>query len=603
MPKIVFINAYETSYLGTRILASYMLVKGYETHNVILCSGEYVTIGFPLEKHEGYQSYSHAKLSVNKATRYKVSEADLFHLENVLKAEAPDVIGFSARSTNNWLIPVLMPVFRSAAPGALVVGGGFGPTLEPELYLDGGFDCVIRGDGEEPLAELMECVEKDDLAKARGIRNTVWKGEDGKIIANPLRPQEKNLSKYGMPLHGNQYFSYINEGVLRRFHDPMEESPTYFTYFGRGCIGHCTYCSGGQWASLYRECGARVYKRRNREIPELIDELKQMPAAAKHVWLVDEYFGLSSQKTLEFCELYKKYVNKTFFCYLNYEYMLEHTDIFFKLVDAGLVGTGIGFQTGSEAFAAGQYHRKHKNADLIRYAELCFDTNIFAGIHIIGGNCYETPEVFGETVELMRRLPYSVEDPWRMPIENIKLRPHPRTPITFLSPRVVSDPMSATEWLYRGVLLEFARLLSREEYGEVAADTHWRADPVAFNQFFKATLKSRQLTHFSRVKASLEGKPVIFYGAGTHYAPNKAFFRGLDVKAFLIDSPYATPAHIDGIPAYDTADFLAHEARPNDFTYISFITQSYQPRVRLHMRHGVANGNIHCVTSNFTVSE
>lgn len=602
MPKIVFLNAYETSYLGTRILASYMRAKGHTTHNVILCSGEYVRIDSPLEKHEGYQSYSLAELSVNKATRYKVSEADLFHLENVLKAEAPDVIGFSARSTNNWLIPVLMPVFRSGAPGALVVGGGFGPTLEPELYLDGGFDCVVRGDGEEPLADLLECVEKHDLARARSILNTVWMDEDGKIVANPLRSQEKNLSKYGMPLHGNKYFSYINEGVLRRFHDPMEQSKMYFTYFGRGCIGHCTYCSGGQWASLYRECNARVYKRRNRGVPELIDELKQMPAAAQHVWLVDEYFGLSSQKTLEFCELYKKYVNKPFFCYLNYEYMLEHTDIFYKLVDASLVGTGIGFQTGSEAFASGQYHRKHKNADLIRYAELCFDTNIYAGIHIIGGNCYETPEVFGETVELMRRLPYSVEDPWRMPIENIKLRPHPRTPITFLSPRVVSDPMSATEWLYRGVLLEFARLLPREEYEEVAADTRWRADPVAFNQFFKATLKSRQLAHFSRVRASLMDKPVIYYGAGTHYAPNKAFFRGLDVRAFLIDSPYATPAHIDGIRAYTAEDFFAHEAEANAYAYITFITDSHFPRIKLHMRHGVANSNIHSVTSNFSIS-
>lgn len=596
MSKIVFINAYEDSYLGTRILASYMLKKGHKTHNIILCSGEYVNIKAPLEKHEGYQSYSRANLVVNKATRYKVSEADLLHLENVLKAEAPDVIGFSARSTNNWLIPVLMPVFRRAAPQALLVGGGFGPTLEPELYLDGGFDCVIRGDGEEPLAELMECVQKHELEKARRIQNTVWGG----IIANPLRSQEKNLSKYGMPLHGNQYFSHINEGILRRFYDPMEESATYFTYFGRGCIGHCTYCSGGQWASLYRECDAKVYKRRNREIPELIDELKKMPPSAQHIWFVDEYFGLSSQKTLEFCDLYKKYINKTFFCYLNYEYMLEHEDIFHKLVDAGLVGTGIGFQTGSEAFASEQYHRKHKNADLLRYARLCFDTNLYTGIHIIGGNCYETPEVLQETVELVRSLPYSIEAPWRMPLENIKLRPHPKTPITYLSPRVVSDPMSATEWLYRGVLLEFARLMPAGEFEEIAADPHWRKDPVAFNEFFRVTLKSRQLEHFSHVKEALEGKKIIFYGAGELYKANKDFFRGLDVGAFLIDSPYSTPAHIDGIPAYAADDFLRHESRRGDYTYITFIQASPLPRIKLHTRYGVANSNIHSVTSFFS---
>lgn len=36
MAKIVFINAYETSYLGTRILASYMLKLGHKVHNILL---------------------------------------------------------------------------------------------------------------------------------------------------------------------------------------------------------------------------------------------------------------------------------------------------------------------------------------------------------------------------------------------------------------------------------------------------------------------------------------------------------------------------------------------------------------------------------------
>lgn len=599
MSKIVFINAYEPSFLGTRILAAYMQDKGHETHNIILCDGGYVVQDSPLEKHEGYQFFACSYLMVNKATHYKVSEADLFHLENVIKAEAPDIIGFSARSTNNWLIPFLVPVFRRARPEALLLGGGFGPTLEPELYLNGGFDCVIRGDGEEPLAELVECVQKHELEKARAIFNTVWKNPDGSIVANPMRSQEKNLSKYGAPLHGNKYFSFIDNGVLRRFYDPMEESSVYYTYFGRGCIGHCTYCSGGQWASLYRECDAKVYKRRNREIPEIIDELKKMPNSVSHIWFVDEYFGLSSQKTLEFCALFKKYINKTFFCYLNYEYMLEHEEIFHKLIDAGLIGTGIGFQTGSESFASECYHRKHKNADLIRYAKLCFENNLYAGIHIIGGNCYETPEIFAETVQLMRELPYSIEDPFRMPIENIKLRPHPRTPITTLFPRVVSEPMSARDWLYRGVLLEFARLLPKDEYEEIAADVRWQKDPMAFSQFFRTTLFQKQREHFEGVKSALAGRKVIYYGAGTRYEASKEFFKGLDVAAFLIDSPWPIPAEIDGIPAYATDDFLNHETRLEDFAYFTFIQDTAKPRIKLHTRYGIPNSHIHSVATFF----
>lgn len=47
MTKICFINAYETSYLGTRILATYMLKQGHSVHNILLGSGEYIQIEEP----------------------------------------------------------------------------------------------------------------------------------------------------------------------------------------------------------------------------------------------------------------------------------------------------------------------------------------------------------------------------------------------------------------------------------------------------------------------------------------------------------------------------------------------------------------------------
>lgn len=178
MAKIVFINAYETSYLGTRVLASYMIKCGHSVHNILIGTGEYIGIDEPLEQHEGYQGYTRGKLIVNKATKYKIDKKDTDLLARILEAEHPDAIGFSARSTNNWLIPVLVPVFQASAPQAILIAGGFGPTLEPELYLQGGFDCVVRCDGEEALAELMACVEREKNGQAQPqkyhIKNTVW---------------------------------------------------------------------------------------------------------------------------------------------------------------------------------------------------------------------------------------------------------------------------------------------------------------------------------------------------------------------------------------------------------------------------------------------
>lgn len=515
-----------------------------------------------------------------------------------MEAEAPDAIGFSARSTNNWLIPVLIPIFREVAPHALLIAGGFGPTLEPELYLDGGFDCVIRCDGEEALARLLSCLEtektgviQDDKQK---IKNTVWKKNE-KYIFNPLFPQEKDLSKYGEPLHGDKYFSFINNGELRRHYDPEMHTQCYLTYFGRGCIGHCTYCSGGQWSLLYKQKNTKVYKRRNRDIAELISELQKIPDNINHIWFVDEYFGLSGKKTLEFCKQYKEKIGKTFFTYINYDYMLTHRDIFYALVDAGLSGTGVGFQTGSEKFSREQYHRNLSNKTLLEFANLCFETNLYTGIHLIGGNCYETEEVFQETVNLVRALPFSLEDPWRAPLENIRLRPHPKTPITFLSPKVVTAPMSAQEWFYRAVLLELARILDEDEFENIRRDKYWYNDPVKLNRYFSQRLMEKQWVHYTQLGQDLQGKRIVYYGCGELYQANKAFFSDLHAEAILVDSPFAAPASIDGIPIYDADDFLKNN-KDDDIIFITWIKGSSLPqRRKLNFRYGVKNEYIHNV--------
>ncbi len=171
MAKIVLVNAYETSNLGTRILAKYARLNGHSTHNVLLCSGEYVSIDSPLDENEGYQIFEFGKIYTNRATIYKVSDKDKELLKIVLEEEQPDVIGFSARSTNNWLIKELMPVFQSLEleNRPFLIAGGYGPTLEPELYLDGGFDFVVRGDGEEALIDILNACDALNASAPRGL--------------------------------------------------------------------------------------------------------------------------------------------------------------------------------------------------------------------------------------------------------------------------------------------------------------------------------------------------------------------------------------------------------------------------------------------------
>lgn len=599
MVNILLCNAYEPEYLGTRIIANYLKKHGYSVHNVLINDFKYQEITFPVEHHQGYQAFSNGSLMVNKATFFPITDKDIKLLEDVICDYSPDIIGFSARSTNNWLVPILVPAFKRVSPKSLLVAGGFGPTLEPKIYLDNGFDCVVQCDGEEAMLDIARLYEKKEKFELFNIKNTIWKDKNGVIKYNEIRPQTKDLSKYGEPLHGDEYFTFINEGNLYKYYDPTIRNSTYITYFGRGCIGKCSYCSGGQWAELYKNNNARCYKRRNRDVEEILEELKKLPDSIKHIWFVDEYFALNSKNAVYFFKEYKKYINKTFFTYLNYYYLLEHLDIFDLIIEAGLSGTGIGFQTGSESFAKIYYNRDNNNEKLIEYARKLFANNIYTGIHIIGGNCYETDDVLQDTIDLVRRLPYSIECPYQVNIENIRLRPHPKTPITYKFSRVITDPMPAKEWYYRAVLLEISRLLDDETLCKIRSMKFFHDNPSLLKDYYFQLLNEKQAEHYKNMIeiATKEDETWIFYCNGNIYKAQKNFFSLLKPKYFLMDREYINnTSSIDGIQIIETSDFFQKYYKKGD-KFMIFYNESWRLKSKLHRIYKVDNCDIHSVSS------
>ncbi|MDE7242187.1 MAG: cobalamin-dependent protein, partial [Desulfovibrio sp.] len=376
MQKVVFVNLYETCYLGTRCLASYLRAKGHETHNILFEEYRHEVTEEPRETEIiGYHMYINGQVYEQPTIQGALPARSAASLSEAIRLEKPDIIGFSARSTHNYLAPELAHLFKEAAPNALLVAGGYGPTLTPEIYLDAGFDVVVRGDGEEAMLELVNAWEKRDRATLLAVPGTTWAASWGGG-GNPLRDQKKDLSCYPAPLSGNDFFSYIENGELRRHLDPVLSGRTYFTFFGRGCIGTCSYCSGGNWSKMYRAEGKKAYKRRNRAIDDVIHELAALPANIDTIIFADEYWGNSRDRTKEFFGKYRDQVRRNFFAYLDYEQMMTDGALFNLVLDAGLMATGIGFQTGSKEFALKYYHRRQNFPLLVDYCHKLFENKI-----------------------------------------------------------------------------------------------------------------------------------------------------------------------------------------------------------------------------------
>lgn len=598
MAKVAFVNMYEANALGPRVLAAWLRRNKHETHNFLFKDIFWIEQKTPQESHLGYQFVQNARLLLSGYDVRPFSSREIELLVAAIADYKPDVLGFSARSANNVHLPRIAPALREGAPGALLVAGGYGPTLDPERYLDAGFDVVVRGDGEEALLELADgCKQPSQLLQ---VRNTSWK-RGNVCIHNPLRAQEKNIDKYPGPLYGDRYFTFIDDNVLRKSFDPTAQSGIYCTFFGRGCIGKCTYCSGGQWSALYKKDKHTVYKRRNRDIDTIISELKEKTKNInKYVYLLDEYFVLSTEKAREFFIKYRDHIKIPFFTFLNYEQMLTHRDLFELVLDAGLDHTGVGMQAGSERLARTLYNRSIKNDIYLEYINILFENNVSTGVNFIGGNSCETEEDFDASLKIIKQIPFSISDPKKNFLVNIRLKIHPHTPIASLAPQLVTNPMPASEWYYRAMLMECRRILDDDEFAELRARRVFQTDPVALKTFYDERLFAKQRSYFSAQIARLQSqgaaRDTVFYGCGDLYNYNKTFFAGLSPKAILVDSAHMPSGvrSMDGIPLVATEDFMRETP---DVSVLIFSLEATRMQRKLVRTWGMKNENILTITN------
>lgn len=599
MSTVVFVNAYEFNYLGTRALASWLWKHDISAHCILLDDSSVVSVKHPHEKAIGYQYY-HGTCYEHRAMHHPLEEADWTALEQAIAMEQPKILGFSARSTNNFLIEPIIRTFKKAAPDALLIAGGYGPTLEPELYLNGGFDVVVRGDGEEAILELAQAHEQGDIAAMHGIANTWWSTAHGGHV-NALRDQQKDLSCYPAPLSGNEYFTWIQDGTYHRHEDPVLRASTYYTFLGRGCPGKCTYCSGGHWKTLYRDEGKKAFSRRNRNMEDVIEELRHLPDSVKAIEFCDEYWSLPKEKTEKFLRLYKQHVNKSFFAYFTYEQMMQHPDLLKLAIDAGLKWTGIGFQTGSPELLQRCYARKPHYPLLLAYARRLFENFVNFWAQFIGGNCYETWDDFAQTCDLVRSLPVSLEYPDAVTLLNVRLKPHPKSPIITVAPRVVSEPMPADQWYFRAILMYYCRFFTPEEFAELTepfmAEARQNSAPIACHAALECTLqaklKEKQVAHYRDLVQNTANRPWVYYGAGDCYVKNREFFADLKPQAILVDKEWLPSApHLDGIPVAAVEDFFSDEkARTNNV--MVFLKHPLDVKRKLLHRYGVARDHVH----------
>ena len=192
-------------------------------------------------------------------------------LKLVLAMMRPGVVGISIKSATFSAAKKMARQVKALLPGAVVIGGGPHPTIEPAdmLSLSEDFDLVLAGEGEQSMVELCRrlrdagldpdeepnsdngLARREILAKAAaGIPGVGYRSPDGEVVTGPpVIVQE--LDQLAYP----RLESFINLDAAAR---------PYHLMTSRGCPFRCAYCS------VRSISGSKL---RTRSVESVVDEL------------------------------------------------------------------------------------------------------------------------------------------------------------------------------------------------------------------------------------------------------------------------------------------------------------------------------------------
>lgn len=326
------------------------------------------------------------------------TEDDARALAEHARQRQPRIVGLSTTTAQFAYVQDIAQAVKDACDG-LVVCGGVHPTLKPDCLGEApDLDAIVRGEGEYPLLDLAEALEKG--ADIRSIKN-VWLRENGTVTENPLRPFIENLDALPFPdKMCLDYQSVIDRsGGANRF------------MFSRGCTFKCTYCSN--WA-LSQLCEGRYFRQQTTD--RAIEEIRRDRERFQFSRIIfdDDTITLRKEWFYEFFTRYRQEFDLPFVC--NLRVGTVDADMIKLLRDAGATTAVIGVEHGNEAFRRTILKRPMTNRQIVETFDLCHELGLETYGQAIVGFPHENKKLFRDTARLCRRVsvknPISIFEPY-----------------------------------------------------------------------------------------------------------------------------------------------------------------------------------------------
>ena len=296
---------------------------------------------------------------------------------------APHVVGVHTKTLT--LRRSLEVARRARTANAFSVAGGPDAATRPEVYLDGGFDAVVTGEGEATLEELAHVVAEG--GSPLGLAG-VWMRSNGSITRGRPRPFLRNLDDLPLPA-----WDLVDmEGYLRRWEDRTGERRTA-VLTSRGCPFDCSWCSKPTFGRSFRQQSP------HRVLAELRALREQY--RVDYVRFCDDVFGIHRgwlEQLLDGMEDEK--LGLRFECLARVD--LLKPDLLERMRRAGLARVYVGVESGSQKMLD-VMNRGTKLSQIERTAESLRAAHIRQFWFLMLGYPGETLEDIEATLTLFRK--------------------------------------------------------------------------------------------------------------------------------------------------------------------------------------------------------
>jgi anaerobic magnesium-protoporphyrin IX monomethyl ester cyclase len=315
-------------------------------------------------------------------------------LEKRIESFDPDVVASSALATCNTYVAVrTLEIAKKVKPNVLTVAGGqhFTVMAQESLETFPEIDVIVRGEGEETLAELVQAsvdgrsyshVEGRSFGKKRRFRH------------NSPRPLIENLDD--LPFPGYKFV----ENLVQKYHFTAMAGKTRYALIegSRGCPYRCIFCT--QWKHWEGKWRKKSPKRIADEFEFCYENY-----GSKFLWLTDDNYGLGKRVSTVADELIQRGFSEDimWFMQVRCDDVVENPGLLPKMRKSGLRWVLLGVESSSPSTL--KSFRKGTTPEHAREAvKLLKKNDIFTQAMFIIGERKDTAESMANLREFSNEL-------------------------------------------------------------------------------------------------------------------------------------------------------------------------------------------------------